>query len=954
MSASTTASLDALVNENSICAGPLPEALQFTYLKNEGIEQLKALAGEVWSNYNDSDPGVTILEQVVYALTELGYVNTFDIADVLTQPDGNINYQHQFFAPQDILTTGPVTGNDYRKLVVDTIAGIDNIYLQPLISDAQSTGLYQVWLYSQELLTANQTGTSNLQAVCNEVSQLLNKNRNLGEYFLLPQVLQSQEIVLSAKVLLEQGAAPEQVYLDIQQALADYISPDVKRLGYQQARSQGFSSGEIFDGPRLNNGWIPGDNPLGAKRDVVQVVDLITLISQVSGVAAVESFRLDESESKDSVDIAPDKVAVLQLGDEFSLIQHQTPLNQAPWQQTHLLSQLERTCHNQSVSALTDMAPQMPTGLFRDIESYFSIQNTFPDIYAIGHNSLESDAPAYRVAQARQLKGYLLLFDQILANQFSQLANLGNLFSFSFDIVPTSQQMFYQQRTDSTPDHPPAIPSQRFIRSYFYQPIYDVPNVQALLKGQQQYRFYNPDEPKDSNAHDLLAWQRFINDPFNQYNHGLGEIIESQQDAGQRRDEMLSHLLARHGELAQLYDDIIDASQWYGSKLQTRIIVKTIWLQNLQALSYQRVQAIKFAMAEPLPTPGRYRIGQADYNTLMNSKSERFTKVVHSLYLQGFADQRQIIKAISASLVKQLARHVKLQGKNSKVDLPKVVQQSRTLAAAIPMTDGNAMLLNNSQQRLKLDGEYDSQALDTYGKLSVQDFRNFSAFELKFDLLLGFTAHLRALAGALVTLMNDGAFETWLEQTKTSSSDQGSVTCVVDDITASKHTDMLVISISGKTVLELPNPGGAWQLSDLQVYVDQMAWLCGYRKGAVLVEHTLLQSAVVTPLSYTPDSDPWYFLKASLVLPSYVSLVNQEQFVYFIRALQQVHWPSHVQLRLLVADVNAFNALIMDYCSWYNQQRLVDRDPKEAADAALQTQLKETLLALLEVDCDHF
>lgn len=45
MSASTTASLDALINENSICAGPLPEALQFTYLKNEGIEQLKAWRG---------------------------------------------------------------------------------------------------------------------------------------------------------------------------------------------------------------------------------------------------------------------------------------------------------------------------------------------------------------------------------------------------------------------------------------------------------------------------------------------------------------------------------------------------------------------------------------------------------------------------------------------------------------------------------------------------------------------------------------------------------------------------------------------------------------------------------------------------------------------------------------------------------------------------------------------
>ena len=106
---SMSATLDDLIHSNSISAGPLPPEQNFTYLKQQAINILQDLAGHVWSNYNDSDPGVTILEQVIYALTELGYVNSFSIEDVLTRPNDHIQYEDQFFRPQVILTTAPVT-----------------------------------------------------------------------------------------------------------------------------------------------------------------------------------------------------------------------------------------------------------------------------------------------------------------------------------------------------------------------------------------------------------------------------------------------------------------------------------------------------------------------------------------------------------------------------------------------------------------------------------------------------------------------------------------------------------------------------------------------------------------------------------------------------------------------------------------------------------------------------
>ena len=43
----------------------------------------------------------------------------------------------------------------------------------------------------------------------------------------------------------------------------------------------------------------------------------------------------------------------------------------------------------------------------------------------------------YQKANSRQLKGYLTLFDQVLANQFSQLSNVHNLFSFKNSVTGT-------------------------------------------------------------------------------------------------------------------------------------------------------------------------------------------------------------------------------------------------------------------------------------------------------------------------------------------------------------------------------------------------------------------------------------------------------------------------------------------------------------------------------------
>jgi hypothetical protein len=984
--------LDQLVQGNAISTGSLPAQQDFTFLKQEGIKQIKSLAGHVWSNFNESDPGVTILDQVCYALTELGYVNSFPIEDVLTQADGKIDYQQQFFRAEEILTTAPVTPDDYRRLVIDQVEQVDNLYLQPVTALQQPTGLYQVAIYSRTVADNSRTAADGLIIT---VHRLLNQQRNLAEYFLLPVLLRPQPIELCGQILLTQEADPQQVAKQIDLALADYVSPQVRQQGYQQLVASGNTADTIFNGPLLENGWIcEGESSLGEKRQQIQLVDLMVLISAVAGVAAVEQLYFagvvqEDNVDKESVDkesadkegsdketsqhiivIEQDRVAEISLSRDFQMETYQSSQNMvSPSEQAHFLSRLHARHQANPIEASVDLAPPLPEGRYRNIESYYSIQNTFPQVYGVGANSLQSDSPDYRIAQARQLKGYLLLFDQVMANQFSQLANLGHLFSFSFGSGVTAENTLIQRYTpvDSDPQTM-GIPIQSFVRSYFYQPLYDVPDIQALLQGQNRYQYFYPDDPDEPKQREKLVWQRFRRDPFNSYYYGLARSIETTDEAEQRRDTMLSHLLARHGEPADLYNEMIDASQWYGGKLKTRIIIKGVWLQNLQALSYRRNQAGDFFRAQPLTTPGRFHLDSKDYRQLMNSRhASKLAPSLQAIYRRGFADRKAVVAALAQSRIAYLRALLVRQGmvrqgmahqghSEQSIHHDQVVKRCQAIADVLPLKDGNQQLLESEQAQYKelmRDGVLDAKALNRFVKLTEQDYADFSVFELKCAIMLGTARHLQTLAIALVRLKQIPDFLRWLDDSPQDGSrfpESKTVTEMADslrDISVLWQTDVqkqsaaLVVQIGEQPVLMLPVPSDGFTGTQLQQYIDQLDWLSRVRRGFVLVEETLLQSVpeTKTPSGATdsqPDStnsqsensplespsgyESEYGLKATLAFPDYVVLTQQRQFLSFLAELEQLHWPAHIALQLRQGNYQQMSTLISCYCAWYNQQ----------------------------------
>lgn len=105
---------------------PPINSMDFRFLKEEGIRRIQELAGKIWTDYNEHDPGVTFLEVLCYAITDLGYRTTFDMKDLLaSNPLGDASDEYSFFTARRILHNNPVTLQDYRKLLMDVSLVID-------------------------------------------------------------------------------------------------------------------------------------------------------------------------------------------------------------------------------------------------------------------------------------------------------------------------------------------------------------------------------------------------------------------------------------------------------------------------------------------------------------------------------------------------------------------------------------------------------------------------------------------------------------------------------------------------------------------------------------------------------------------------------------------------------------------------------------------------------------
>jgi uncharacterized protein YegP (UPF0339 family) len=430
--------------------------LDYTFLKKEGINFSQNLSGDIWTDYNDHDPGVTILEQLCYAMTELGYKTNFDMEDLLfAKSKEKYDFSKNVLFPAvDIFPCAPLTLDDYRRLVIDhCYPDVRNVWLLPVeqsVLGLNNKGLYKVFLHVEE--------GAEPEDVRHRVFKLLQQHRNLGEDFDDIILLQPQKITLHADVEIQPDAIGETVLASILFDVREFLTPQIRFETFRDLFEEERPLEEIFNGPPPIHGIVYTEDLKATQLKRIQRVfraSLVQTIAQVEGVSLLNNLKIKLGDK----DLTNEEEILISEGfyPELDIQQSRIRLfvgnlEYAPDQAT--IEYLFHTLVNHQLQYLMTDAVENTLPTFEsernmnEIEDYFSIQHHFPPVYGLNYQGLPSRATAQRKAQVKQLRGYLLPFEQVMASYLSQLVNVRKLFS----IEENYNASFYTQMPTSVPD----------------------------------------------------------------------------------------------------------------------------------------------------------------------------------------------------------------------------------------------------------------------------------------------------------------------------------------------------------------------------------------------------------------------------------------------------------------------------------------------------------------------
>ena len=393
-------------------------------------------------------------------LTRLGATRSYDVqSDPLLDDDGRNSYLRRHWRDVfyltfeiELLPSGEKILLEHAALkLLGTAGSREAVTLQALkalLEQRGANGPIQRYR-KKELLKA---------AAVAQAKKALFSHRNLDEDFCRVKVIEIEEVAVCADVEVAPEADIELVQARIWFETERYLNPPLPFHTLQEMLDEGVPVEEIFNGPKLTGGFIKdADLQAASLKSVLCVSDLINRLMEIEGVIAVNHLQLTRydgegkvvkgaadptwsSEGKPVFDPARSSASwLLYLGKQhqprlygnasrFLFYKNGLPFHPRMDEAMDTLTQLRGEAERTRIRNAANDIP-IPAGTYRHPDRYFPVQYSFPLTYGIGPDHLSTTAPARRRAQARELKAYLMVFEQILANAFAQLAHAAELFS---------------------------------------------------------------------------------------------------------------------------------------------------------------------------------------------------------------------------------------------------------------------------------------------------------------------------------------------------------------------------------------------------------------------------------------------------------------------------------------------------------------------------------------------
>ncbi|MCG3469079.1 hypothetical protein L7750_01325 [Xenorhabdus bovienii] len=459
--------------------------IHFDTLLEQANQVVEQQAGKLWSDTAEHDPGITLLEGLSYGVSDLAYRHTLPLTDLLTPALEQQEQQEQQrgifpaeFGPHNALTCGPVTIEDYRKALLDLHSSdwtedtaqlgkgdflFRNVQLVHEPDNQRYTYWYDAtkreysfveskeakkftlrgnyWLY----LEPTRETQKNKENATRQLDKFLTENRNIGES--VSRIIWSEPVDFPLLLDIELDDDVQDIagiFAAVYSTAEHYLMPEPQRYSTETLQNAGMCNDEIFEGPRLEHGWLP---ELPTARDYTKPITLnlsrlVNKLLEIKGIKNVNRLQLDNS--VDDALIQPIK------GDawSWSIKEGHYPRlwGENPLQQLALhddcplrviakggisvaVSKEEIQASLPSRSLIKNKPVVLAYGRHRDVGRHYPVSDTLPACYELQHDlsALSDSKHAQRLSSLHQ---FMLPFEQLLACGSQQIAMLPKLLAF--------------------------------------------------------------------------------------------------------------------------------------------------------------------------------------------------------------------------------------------------------------------------------------------------------------------------------------------------------------------------------------------------------------------------------------------------------------------------------------------------------------------------------------------